>query len=228
MTLQEFSNEFDIMLNSFSKTGKSFVADEYEKSVYLTQAESVIVRAYYLGATTTGSFDSNENLKRELEPLIKTITLNPSAKINTLNDKFIHTVFKLPNNLMFIVFESLKADTEELCIKDKIFDIVPEKHDNYSKVKKDPFKCPNNRKFIRLDNDLNSVELIGNYPVLEYQIRYIEKPSPIILQDFEDLSIEGISVATPCKLPRFMHVDILTEAVKMFINSRAIVNSDTK
>nr|DAU83982.1 MAG TPA: hypothetical protein [Crassvirales sp.] len=38
MNTTEFSNEFDVLLSSFT-TGNSIVLDEYEKSVFLTQAQ---------------------------------------------------------------------------------------------------------------------------------------------------------------------------------------------
>jgi len=37
MTIEEFSNQFDLLLNSYSKDG-ALVLNEYEKSVFLTKA----------------------------------------------------------------------------------------------------------------------------------------------------------------------------------------------
>ena len=37
MTTEEFSNEFDVLLNSYSSGGVEF--NEYEKSIFLTKAQ---------------------------------------------------------------------------------------------------------------------------------------------------------------------------------------------
>jgi hypothetical protein len=55
MTTQEFSNEFDILLNSFSQQAvfgeqvskSDLVLDEYEKSVFLTKAQNEILKNYF-------------------------------------------------------------------------------------------------------------------------------------------------------------------------------------
>ena len=53
MTIQEFSNTFDTLLNSYNTTAqfgepaskREIVLDEYEKSVLLTQAQDIIVKS---------------------------------------------------------------------------------------------------------------------------------------------------------------------------------------
>lgn len=70
MTLEEFSNEFDTLLNSnnlISEYGEptnkqSIVLDEYEKSVFLTQAQEEIIIEFYTGKI---------NLERALKELKK-------------------------------------------------------------------------------------------------------------------------------------------------------------
>jgi hypothetical protein len=82
MTTQEFSDQFDVLLNS------SFIAndfgeqsskidiqlDEYEKSVFLTQAQEQLVINLYNGRNIEGlSFESAEESRRYLKDLTERI-----------------------------------------------------------------------------------------------------------------------------------------------------------
>lgn len=62
----------------------------------------------------------------------------------------------------------------------------------------------------------NTVEIISDYPVESYTVRYIRKPKPIILTDLDEgLSIEGISTITECELNSALHDIILQRAVRL-------------
>ena len=49
MTTEEFSNEFDTLLNSYGENPSTIELDEYEKSVFLTKAQEEIVIDLYSG-----------------------------------------------------------------------------------------------------------------------------------------------------------------------------------
>lgn len=62
------------------------------------------------------------------------------------------------------------------------------------------------------------VELIGANlsDNLRYNVRFIKKPEPIILEDLTDgLTIDGKSTETPCELPEEMHDEVLQRAVEL-------------
>lgn len=62
------------------------------------------------------------------------------------------------------------------------------------------------------------IELIGrfNRNALSYTIRYLKRPSPIILTDLEEgLSIQGISHKSRCELDESLHPVILKRAVEL-------------
>ncbi len=46
MTIQEFSNEFDVLYNNIM-SNQAPGLDEYEKSVFLTKAQSEIIKNYF-------------------------------------------------------------------------------------------------------------------------------------------------------------------------------------
>ena len=223
MTTEEFSNEFDILLNSYSSTSVfgeqssrvDINLDEYEKSVFLTQAQEEVIKSLYNGNLTGESFEKTEELRRYLDVLIKTtrITLDsyeengPAISDNSY-------VFKLPEDLLFITYEqaTIGYPSKQHAVK-----IIPIKQDEWHRIKNNPFKCPNSNKVIRVDYGNNQVELIAaDDEISEYRVRYICKPTPIILIDLpNNLSINGEHNITECKLNTALHRIILERAVQL-------------
>jgi hypothetical protein len=73
-----------------------------------------------------------------------------------------------------------------------------------------------------LDCGNNQVELISQFKIEDYLIRYLRKPKPIILTDLDGLSINGISNITECELHSSLHESILQRAVLLALESRQI------
>ena len=66
------------------------------------------------------------------------------------------------------------------------------------------------------------VEIVSEYNIDRYLVRYIARPDPIILTDLPDnLSINKVSEKTECKLNPVIHRAILEKAVKLAILSKA-------
>lgn len=56
---------------------------------------------------------------------------------------------------------------------------------------------------------------------IEYIIRYVKRPRPIVLLDLpDDLTIDGINKETTCELNPILHMDILNKAVELAIATR--------
>ena len=75
MTLQEFSDNFDTLISSYMRFKDfdkkeqldSIDFDEYEKSIFLTKAQEVIVESLYSGNNIyQEGFEQTEKLKRYL------------------------------------------------------------------------------------------------------------------------------------------------------------------
>ena len=63
MTSEEFSNEFDILLNTYAADGVITV-DEYDKSVFLTKAQESLVIDLYTGRLQQiGGFELTEEVR---------------------------------------------------------------------------------------------------------------------------------------------------------------------
>lgn len=74
MTTEEFSNEFDTLLNSYSNE-YSINIDEYEKSIFLSHAQEEILLELYNGKNQfEDSFEGTEEIRRYLSNLVKTYT----------------------------------------------------------------------------------------------------------------------------------------------------------
>lgn len=65
--------------------------------------------------------------------------------------------------------------------------------------------------------ELPYAEIIGKFKgTVNYQLRYIKKPTPIILDDLDNgVTIGGLNVATECILPSEMHQEIVERAVTL-------------
>lgn len=228
MNTEEFSSEFDTLLNSYSiinnltGNGSSIELDEYEKSVFLTKAQEELIIEFYNGKNSTkDSFEKTEEIRRYLSSLVKTyITSTKNTSYTGLSNT--STFFNLPPDLWFITYESVNLKDENLGCKDnKDVVVVPITQDDYYKLINNPFRGPNDRRVLRLDNDNNIVELISKYNIENYLVRYISQPEPIILTDLTDnLSINNISIKTECKLHPALHRAILEYAVKLALISR--------
>lgn len=213
MTTEEFSNEFDVLLNSYS--GISVELTEYEKSVLLTEAQEQIVRGLYTGSFTGESFEKTEVLRRGLDSLIKTDSPEPileGLKGVDKNSKF----YKLKDDVWFITYESVELMEGAPCADNPVVKVIPMKQDEWHRSKDNPFRRPNKRKVVRLDNGSNISELISEYPIQNYLIRYLSKPTPIILTPLEeDIFIDGLQEVTECKLNTVLHRTILERAVEL-------------
>ena len=213
MTNPEFSIEFDILYNNIS-SNKAPGLNEYEKSVFLTKAQEQIVTELYSGRNTTyNSFEETEEQRRYLHSLITTSSLEESTEIDNIITSN-SSVYKLPENIMFITYETA------ILTGNKEVTVYPVSQDELSKIIKNPFRGPSNNRVLRLDLGNNSIEVISNYDITKYLIRYIRKPNPIILVDLEDeLSINGVTEESVCELDSSLHRTILDSAVALALQT---------
>lgn len=228
MTTEEFSNEFDTLLNSYStieafgKTLSTIELDEYEKSVFLTNAQEEIVIDMYNGKNSFGdSFERTEEIRRYLSDLIKTYTTT-DKKVGYTGLSKSSVFFELPDDLWFITYESVNLKDDGLgCMSGEGISVIPITQDEYHRIRKNPFRGTNERRALRLDLSGKVVEIVSKYNVESYLVRYLSRPTPIILTDLIDnLSINGISVKTECGLNPVIHRAILERAVRLAIISR--------
>lgn len=214
MTTKEFSDGFDTLLNSYAAVMPSTELDEYEKSLLLTTAQDEIVKELYNGGLNGDSLEKTEELRRSLDGLIKTDYPEEIYGMEGLEktSKF----YQLKDDVWFITYESVDLTEGAYCENNNTIEVVPVRQDEWHRIKKNPFKKPNRRKAVRLDNGGNVAELISDYPIAKYLVRYLRKPKPIILVPLEGaLSIDGVQEITECELNTVLHRTILERAVQL-------------
>lgn len=222
MTIKEFSDEFDTLINSFGIQARFGVEpitfDEYEKSVFLTRAQEELVLSLYNGKNIKEeAFENTEELRRYLSNLVAENKLSPITNTNgmVLGISSTSKFFTLPSDLWFITMESVTTSNKK-CGSTVTLKVYPVKQDEYLNLKNNPFRGANSRRALRLDLSEGNVEIICKYNVEAYYVRYIKKAPPIILIDLpDDLTINGESKVSECTLHEALHQKILELAVRM-------------
>lgn len=236
MEPQDFSHNFDLLLNSYATNGKfgdtmpDIRLDEYEKSQFLTKAQEEEVLSLYTGQNATGEgFEETERLRRYLSNLVVDAERTPIVTSNgkPLGFDSKHTFFTLPDNppVWFITYESVDVDKGEgKCGGTATMEVYPTKQDEYHKLRKNPFRGANNRRALRFDLSEGNIEIVCKYPVTRYYLRYLKRPNPIVLEDFsaDGLTINGENSPTPCELHEALHQRILERAVALALQAKSI------
>ena len=226
MNLKEFSDEFDTLLNSYSSTpefGKidALPLDEYEKSIFLTEAQEDLIVGLYKGTINYQSFESTEEIRRYLDSLVQSKSITSTGEVSLLG----YPVFELPDDLLFITLEVAKISSSD-CFNGSTILVVPTTQDEYYRTIQNPFRGANHRRVLRLDSGSNKVELISSFNIEAYILRYLSRPSPIILTDLpEGMKIRDLSGPEECKLNPILHRTILRMAVDKAIASKSITGS---
>lgn len=227
MNVQEFSNSFDTLLQSYITKDNfgeqnNLAFDEYEKSIFLTKAQEQIVLELYQ------ELEQSEEVRKYLSNLIRTDNYVPIGEQDEtlINNNFKSYKVEISNDILFMIYEQCTLSDENNCINNKIVSVVPTIHDDLDKVLKNPFKSPNSRKVIRLDFD-NKIELISKYSISNYKVRYLKKPNPIILVALEDnLSINnGDTKVSNGETNPILHERIVQRAVQLAVQSKVKSNN---
>ena len=220
MTTQEFSNQFDVKLQSaFNQIDRNTsitltMFDEYEKSVFLTEAQDDVVKGIYNSTLGLG-FENKEEAREYLKSLIRTQEFPMNSD-----------TIMLPEDVLFIIHEVVKLSGPNICDPNSWKDVEVVKYNDLNRILKNPFRGPTNNRALRLDIDAHTIQIISNNTVTDYKVTYLVAPSPIILTDLtsDDLSIDGVSTVTECMLNPAIHDLILDIAVKKALQSRVLTN----
>lgn len=234
MNVNEFSNEFDILIRSHKVLkGYSIVSDsnniefnEYEKSIFLTNAQRDLILDLYNGTNNNG-FESNEEVRRYLSQMNDTLELDiyDTSLVGISNYP---TFFKLPSNTLVITIEQIKINNSKDCLDSNYIIVQPLSRDKYNYFMKNPFRKPDNDIAYRLDHSDNIIEIVYHKDILKYKVGILKAPTPIILEDLysvhNDVTIEGYQEIMECKLPLILHREILNRAVRYALST--VINNN--
>jgi hypothetical protein len=237
MTVTEFSNEFDIAYNSIATNAAPGI-DLYEKSVFLTKAQDELISNYFnpKGNKYQEGFDQNQKRQIDFLDLIQVKKLSASSSpviSETIKLDNRSRLFSIPSDILFILNESVNGSivstdrgNGRVNSINKILTIIPVTFKEYAEFMSKPYKLPYKNQGWRLINNsgpTNVFELVTdpNITINDYILRYVKKPSPIILVDLntefngEGLSINGQTSAQTCELDDSIHQEILQRAVEL-------------
>ncbi len=238
MTCEEFSREFDILYNNITSNQAPGLND-YEKSVFLTQAQESIILEMY-----SEKFEDTEDVTSYLNALVRRSSINlENAGISPALDeyrdkcsqKYIYEIaFDSPDydHIWFILFEeAIKGKTE--------IPVIPTTWDELHRTKRNPFRNANNHRVLRVevgedDGDRVSI-LLSNSILNKYNFTFLQRPEPIVISnlyendygdlmtidsDFKDLEEKDSGGNTyikknECKLNPAIHRSILSRAVQI-------------
>lgn len=208
MTNQEFSNEFDILYNNISN-GIAPGVNEYEKSVFLTKAQELLIKDLYTGNNALDkSFNTSEEMNQYINSLVK------QESLYEVTDNYLGKSFGIPTDVLFIVLIFLEKEGKQIPVKNITYD-------EYVITKENPFKC-NKKRALGITSSTNIIvkysEDFDNLIVY-----YLSKPNPIILEDLNGVTINGISDETQTNVPEIIHYEILNKAVQIALVTNNVI-----
>lgn len=223
MTNLEFSNQFEVLYNNIT-SDQAPGLDNYEKSVFLTKAQDEIVKSYFDPRTNKPQegFDGSEKRQIDFSMILRTKTYESSNFTAATFD--IHPNTKkilLDTDIMMFINEFADVTRPNNAGTGTVrLTVIPLDYKEYSRLMYKPFKRPLLYQAWRIldnSNKKNSVEIIvgPDDTLTKYSIRYIKKPTPIVLGNIEGLSLEGKSTNTECELDPILHQEILQRAVEL-------------
>ena len=136
MTNTEFSNEFDVLYNSIT-SNQAPGLDEYEKSVFLTKAQSEILREYFNSRVdgTNGGFDGSQKRQYDFSFLIKTTILDANLA-NEGEEGYIPKIdnrgylFNFPEDYFLSINEVIRDDESS----NKFYSVVSISYSDYQRL----------------------------------------------------------------------------------------------
>lgn len=239
MTIDEMSNSFDALLNSYALTANfgegsskgTITLDEYEKSVLLTQAQDIIVKSYFTPKSNQvdGGFDDSERRQADFSSLIDVIEPEVAQSNYTPYDDR-STVFKIDSTeykILCILNEKVVINEGQYA---GTYVIVPIHYREYDRLMSQAYAQPNKKQMWRLFQNTNTnydvySEIIPHENIvgetLRYIVRYVKRPAPLITADLDGLKIDGESSATAnIEIPPVLHRDVVSKAVELAIATR--------
>lgn len=236
MTYTEMDNQFDVLFNNIT-SNQAPGLNGYEKSVFLTKAQLEVVKNHFSmnsrGNMLQRGFDDTSKRQADFSKLMMTEALTPivfGVGTEDIHEEDVVRLDPRENPLYFIPDDIFIVINEVVTVegtnsnKKTYLQVVPLRYDEYLRLMSKPFKRPLKNQAWRLlssnYNDNKVAEIIlprENIEISNYVIRYVKRPSPIIVENLNDygLTIEGQSSAMDCELDSALHEEIVQRAVEL-------------
>lgn len=227
MLVEEMGDVFDVLYNNIMSNAVPGL-NEYEKSVFLTKAEYELVKNYFnpQGNKYREGFDDSAKRRIDFSMLMQTATLTKSSQ-QGFNPNSV--LYSLPSDILVIVNEQVVLKNGNTV--EGIRQVIPISYDEYTRLMSRPYKQPLKSQSWELMTGQNSSRTISELILNnndksytpEFKIRYVRKPKPIIIENLDVVSIEGVSEKTECELDPAIHQEIVQRAVEL---AKAAYSSD--
>ena len=145
MTVNEFSNQFDLLYNNIA-SNQAPGLNEYEKSIFLTKAQDEIVKNYFetnsQGNTIKKGFDDTAIRQMDFSDLISCKDYQDGIMGESVVDPRA-IIYDIPknDNVYIVINESLHLMGDNGAVKG-IRQVVPITYLDYSRLMSKPFKEP--------------------------------------------------------------------------------------
>lgn len=184
----------------------------------------------YLGIFSTSTVITEQMARNGLDGF--TVTSYKSGDKAAYDER--GQLFTLPSNVLLMLNERVHSTNN------KFYVVVPISYKEYDRQMSRAYSQPLKKQCWRLFEGIDSYSTISEIIPKEgvtvdyYKIRYLRRPTPIILTDLnfvdsqESLEIDGHTQISECELNPVLHMDILEEAVRMALNSKGIETRDQR
>lgn len=166
MTVKEFSDQFDVLYNNITSNQAPGLT-EYEKSVFLTKAQTQLVREYFNVRIDSvgGGFDGSQKRQYDFSSLIRTENLyyvnsyvNRDADIDKLDKR--SRIFLLPKDYFLSVNEIISDGHFQ-------YSVLPIDYAEYQRLMLKPYNFPVKRAAWRLNTNKMNCNYWNYYIPLE-------------------------------------------------------------
>ena len=162
MTNSELSNEFDVLYNNIT-SNQAPGLNEYEKSVFLTKAQSQLVNEYFNNRTDGfgGGFDGSQKRQYDFSSLTRVSNL---YELNTFKER-ISDIEKLDRRSKVFLFpkDYYLAVNEILTDSKRQYSVIPINHTEYQRLMSKPYNLPIKRGAWRLLTDKKNCNYYHEY-----------------------------------------------------------------
>ena len=174
----ELSAQFDVMYNNVT-SNQAPGLNEYEKSVFLTKAQNMLLIEYFNNRTdgVGGGFDGSQKRQYDFSQLINTSSLQPLSlsSYTTLDKRSVPYIF--PADYFLTVNEILADGSYQ-------YNVIPLSYDEYSRLMMKPYNFPVKRAVWRLFTGKTSVVNPSFY-----QKKYdVNNDGKVDMQDVSDIN----------------------------------------
>lgn len=134
MTVQEFSDQFDVQFNNIT-SNQAPGLNEYEKSVFLTKGQDEVIKNYFNPkANPKGDgFDDSPKRQVDFSSIIRTGTLTAVTASNKFDQRSL--AYKMPTDLFISLNEQLMSGGIP-------YTVMPISYQEYDRMMSKPYKYP--------------------------------------------------------------------------------------